>query len=493
MSAVSDRKRPATAGLDDEDRSVKQKRNVLAHFKDENGELCGPPLDLPLDITSEQLQILLNQLLGQEDDALPYTFFVQDTEVTSSVGAAVDENNLSTEQVVEIVYRPQAVFRVRAVTRCAASLPGHAEAVLSVHFSPDGKKAVSGSGDTTVRFWDVLTNTPQFTGKAHKNWVLYVAWSPDGSKVVSGGMDNEMYLWDPKTGNTVGKPFKGHKKWITCISWEPYHLNPDCTRFASSSKDGTVKIWDTTHQRCLLTLSTHTQSVTTVLWGGNGLIYTASQDRTIKVWRAEDGVLCRSLDGHAHWINTMALSTDYVLRTGPYDHTGRAPANKDEAKAKALERYEKTVRESGGVERLVSGSDDFTMYLWDPATTKKPITRMTGHQQLINQVCFSPDARFIASASFDKSVKLWDGRTGKFIATLRGHVGSVYQVCWSSDSRLLVSGSKDSTLKVWDTKTKKLKEDLPGHADEVYSVDWSPDGRAVISGGKDRMIKIWHS
>ena len=91
---------------------------------------------------------------------------------------------------------------------------------------------------------------------AHKNWVLYVAWSPDGKKVVSGGMDNELYMWDPKTGTTVGKPFKGHRKWITCISWEPYHLNPDCTRFASSSKDGTVKIWDTVQQKCLLTLST---------------------------------------------------------------------------------------------------------------------------------------------------------------------------------------------------------------------------------------------
>ena len=61
---------------------------------------------------------------------------------------------------------------------------------------------------------------------------------------------------------------------------------------------------------------------------------------------------------------------------------------------------------------------------------------------------FSPDGRYIASASFDKSVKLWDGVKGTFIATLRAHVGPVYQVSWSSDSRLLVSGSKDSTLKV---------------------------------------------
>lgn len=72
---------------------------------------------------------------------------------------------------------------------------------------------------------------------------------------------------------------------------------------------------------------------------------------------------------------------------------------------------------------------------------------MTGHQQLINDVKFSPDGRLLASASFDKSIKLWEGNGGKYITSLRGHVQAVYSVSWSADSRLLVSGSADSTLK----------------------------------------------
>ncbi len=82
---------------------------------------------------------------------------------------------------------------------------------------------------------------------------------------------------------------------------------------ASSSKDKTTKIWDTKSQTCLLTLHCHTESVQKVLWGGEGMLYTASQDRTVKVWNAKDGSLLHDLNGHAHWVNTMALSTDYVL------------------------------------------------------------------------------------------------------------------------------------------------------------------------------------
>uniref|UniRef100_A0A183E832 WD_REPEATS_REGION domain-containing protein n=1 Tax=Gongylonema pulchrum TaxID=637853 RepID=A0A183E832_9BILA len=101
----------------------------------------------------------------------------------------------------------------------------------------------------------------------------------------------------------------------------------------------------------------------------------------------------------------------------------------------ALRRYEKAKGSYGEI--LVSGSDDFTLFFWKPAEEKKSKTRMTGHQQLVNQV----------ATSFDKSIKLWCGRTGAFIDTLRGHVQAVYQIAWSADSRLIVSGSADSTLK----------------------------------------------
>ncbi|XP_076245673.1 notchless protein homolog 1 isoform X1 [Calliopsis andreniformis] len=462
-------------------------KRVLSRFKSDSGEvLPGGLLDLPINITVDKLQAICNTLL-QNEESIPFAFYVNDIEITDSLERNINENFNVSEDVIEIIYQPQAIFKVRSVTRCTGSLEGHKEAVISVAFSPDGQSLASGSGDTTVRFWDIYTQTPYFTCEGHRHWVLCIAWSPCGRKLVSACKNGTILLWDPKTGKQMGRAMSGHKMWITSLCWEPFHKNPECHFIVSSSKDCDLRIWDVVRAQTVRILSGHTKSVTCVKWGGNGLIYSASQDRTIKVWRAEDGILCRTLEGHAHWVNTLALNVDYVLRTGPF-HLGKNANENQNSVEQARKQYE-----SVGEEILVSGSDDFTLFLWKPEREKKSIARMTGHQQLINDVKFSPNGRIIASASFDKSIKLWESNTGKYIASLRGHVQAIYSIAWSADSRLLVSGSADSTLKVWSMKTKKLCQDLPGHADEIYAVDWSPDGLRVASGGKDKVLRLWQN
>lgn len=464
--------------------------SIIAQFRSHEGVPTGSELEVPLTTTPQQLEILINHLL-KNDDKLPYSFFVDEKEITGDLQTVLQQQRLSAEDSLQIVYQPQAIFRVKAISRCTSSLTGHSEAVLCVSFSPDGSLLASGSGDKTVRLWDVATQTPIFTCTGHSNWVLFVAWSPDGKKVASGGMDNVVRIWDPVTGKQLGTPLKGHKRYVTCIAWEPMHKNPECTHMASASKDGTVKVWNVRLGNCVYSLSSHTMSITALRWGGQNLLYSASQDRSIKVWNPLEGKLVRTLEGHGHWVNALALNTDYVLRKGGHDHTGACPKDKQEAQKMAQKYYDETLVQLGGKERLVSGSDDFTMFLWDGIESRKPVMRMTGHQKLINVVSFSPDGRYIASGSFDHSVKIWSGSTGKFITSLRGHVEAVYQLCWSSDSRMLVSASRDSTCKVWDITTKAMKVELPGHEDQVFCVDWSPDGQKVASGSKDKVLKMW--
>ncbi|KAK5650605.1 hypothetical protein RI129_001634 [Pyrocoelia pectoralis] len=467
-----------------------ERKRLLCRFKSETGEELGEMMDLPLNCGVEELTLICNAVL-QNEERTPFLFFINEVEITKDLKSTIDVSTINTENVVDIVYQQQAIFRVRPVTRCTSSMPGHAEAVISVSFSPDGKHLASGSGDTTVRFWDLHTQNPYYTCHGHRNWVLCISWSPNSKKLASACKNGHIIIWDPESGKQVGKTMIGHKQWITSLSWEPYHKNPECRLLASSSKDGDVRIWDSNLFQTVRVISGHTKSVTVVKWGGSGLLYTASQDRTVRVWRASDGVLCRVLEGHAHWVNTLALSSDYILKIGPFDPATFAKGATINSQQFAEERYNNIIKTYG--ERLVSGSDDFTLFLWDPEHDKKPLARLTGHQQLVNDVKFSPDGRILASASFDKSIKLWEGKTGKFICTLRGHVQSVYMIAFSVDSRLMVSGSADSTLKLWNLRTKKLEFDLPGHGDEVYAVDWSTNGAIVASGGKDKVLKLWQN
>ncbi|GAD93940.1 WD repeat protein [Paecilomyces variotii No. 5] len=479
--------------------------NVRVQFFDQaTGKPTGPAVAVPVaNANVKNLETLLNTLQGNdENERVPYRFTYrsdekdeQTVDILSDLYSSLLKPGLkTTEDIVHLHYTPQAVFRVKAVSRCASAISGHGEAILATQFSPiSSSTMVSGSGDSTARVWDCDTGTPKHTLKGHTSWVLAVSYSPNGLIIATGSMDNTVRLWDAKKGQSLGNALRGHTKWITSLAWEPYHSQePGRPRLASASKDSTVRIWDVVTKKIDTLLTGHKGSVTCVRWGGIGKVYTASHDKTIKIWNPKDGSLIQTLSAHAHRVNHLALSTDFVLRTAFYDHTGKVPETDAEKVNVAKERFEKAATIDNKVtEKLVSASDDFTMFLWDPANSTKPVARLLGHQKEVNHVTFSPDMAYIASAGFDNHVKLWNARDGKFITTLRGHVGAVYQCCFSADSRLLVSSSKDTTLKVWDVRTGKLSMDLPGHQDEVYAVDWSPDGEKVGSGGRDKAVRIW--
>ncbi|EMD86695.1 hypothetical protein COCHEDRAFT_1146497 [Bipolaris maydis C5] len=139
---------------------------------------------------------------------------------------------------------------------------------------------------------------------------------------------------------------------------------------------------------------------------------------------------------------------------------------------------------------LASASRDSTVKIWD-ASSGTCLQTLEGHGNCVNSVAFSHDSTWLASASLDWTVKIWDASSGTCVQALEGHIDWVTSVAFSHDSTWLASASRDSTVKIWDTSSGTCVQTLEGHIDCVNSVAFSHDSTWLASASEDSTVKIW--
>ncbi|MCB2210392.1 WD40 repeat domain-containing protein [bacterium] len=118
---------------------------------------------------------------------------------------------------------------------------------------------------------------------------------------------------------------------------------------------------------------------------------------------------------------------------------------------------------------------------------------LVGHTDLISSCRFSPDGRWIISASKDGTLKIWDAISGREMRTLAGHEGGVTRFAISRDSKILVSGSWDNTVKIWNPASGKCLRTLEGHENTISDVQITPEGRFITSAGQDSGVWLWQA
>ena len=202
---------------------------------------------------------------------------------------------------------------------CLHTLEGHSRFVHSVVFSPDGSRVASGSGDHTVRVWDLQTGQCLHTLEGHFSPVHNMAFSPDGSRVVSGSMDRTIRVWDVQTGQCQ-YTLEGHSDSIMIVVF-----SPDGSRVASGSSDSRVRVWDVLTGEFQYTLEGHSDSVRSVIFSPDGSrVASGSDDKTVRVWDMQSGDCQYTLKGNSSLVWRVAFSPDGLrVASGSWDHKVR--------------------------------------------------------------------------------------------------------------------------------------------------------------------------
>ena len=142
---------------------------------------------------------------------------------------------------------------------------------------------------------------------------------------------------------------------------------------------------------------------------------------------------------------------------------------------------------------LASASYDKTIKLWN-LQTHKVMHTLTGHGNRVCCVAISPDGQLLASGSADRTIKLWHLQTGQLIETFggwfSGHSGEVSAIAFSPDSKVLISSSIDKTIKAWDLNLKKESYNIANNDSNIWAIAMSPDGNIFATGGLEQHLRI---
>mmetsp|Transcript_42775 Transcript_42775/g.69354 ORF Transcript_42775/g.69354 Transcript_42775/m.69354 type:complete len:631 (-) Transcript_42775:57-1949(-) len=142
---------------------------------------------------------------------------------------------------------------------------------------------------------------------------------------------------------------------------------------------------------------------------------------------------------------------------------------------------------------IASASGDASVKIWDvrPNSKQECIHTLSGHEGDVYSVRFHPGQAHVVTGGYDKSVRLFDTRTGTLLKTFSGHTASVTKTIFNQHGNLIISGSKDATIRFWDIVSGLCIKTYSAHLGEVTSVDLSPNGNLLLSAAKDNSNRLW--
>lgn len=320
--------------------------------------------------------------------------------------------------------------------------------IYTVAFSPNGRYALSGNYNGSIKLWEIATGREIRTLRRHAGLVNTVAFSPDGKRALSGSINNSaiggntLKLWDLESGREI-RNFEGAPPGVTAVTF-----SADGEYALSAGLDGLLRMWDLASGDEIRTFRGHKAEVWALALSPSGLyVVSGSKDKTLKVWDVETGRDLRTFMGKAGEVYSVAFSPD-----GRY---------------------------------IVSGNENGTLKLWE-VVSGRLVRTFDSHSKLVNSVAFSPDGRYLVSGAIEEMPKLWDVTTGQELEGVEGN-SWYWAVAFSADGQYVLGANCNGNLSLWEFGNRRNVRSFGGHSANVGPAIFSPDGRYVLSG----RLKLW--